>query len=88
MEEAKRASANDEHKVINEAIADRGDGYTVFSVVRSHIAEPFKIIPNNRRYPAHRSALPTVGEESLECQTKRLPGDGRVFYLHIAPYLL
>ncbi|KAJ7862086.1 NADPH oxidase regulator NoxR [Mycena leptocephala] len=32
MEEAKRASANDEHKVINEAIADRGDGYTVFSV--------------------------------------------------------
>ncbi|KAF7375880.1 P-type phospholipid transporter [Mycena sanguinolenta] len=32
MEEAKRAKATDEHNVIDEAIADRGEGYTVFSI--------------------------------------------------------
>ncbi|KAJ7287307.1 hypothetical protein C8J57DRAFT_1033814, partial [Mycena rebaudengoi] len=32
MEEAKRNKANDEHNVINDAIQDRGEGYTVFSI--------------------------------------------------------
>jgi hypothetical protein len=36
MEEAKRVKATDEHNVIDDAIADRGEGYTVFSIVRSH----------------------------------------------------
>jgi hypothetical protein len=32
MEEAKRVKATDEHNVIDDAIADRGEGYTVFSI--------------------------------------------------------
>ena len=34
MEEARREKATDEHNVIDDAIADRGEGYTVFSIVR------------------------------------------------------
>jgi len=34
MQEAKREKATDEHNVIDDAIADRGEGYTVFSIVR------------------------------------------------------
>lgn len=33
MEEARKEKVTDEHKVIDDAIADRGDGYTVFSIV-------------------------------------------------------
>lgn len=32
MQEAKKDKATDEHNVIDDAIADRGDGYTVFSI--------------------------------------------------------
>ncbi|KAJ6497758.1 NADPH oxidase regulator NoxR [Mycena sanguinolenta] len=32
MEEAKRAKATEEHNVIDDAITDRGEGYTVFSI--------------------------------------------------------
>lgn len=35
LDEAKREKATDEHNVIDDAIADRGDGYTVFSIVSS-----------------------------------------------------
>jgi len=34
MEEAKREKATAEHNVIDDAIQDRGEGYTVFSIVR------------------------------------------------------
>jgi neutrophil cytosolic factor 2 len=34
MEEARREKATDEHNVIDDAINDRGEGYTVFSIVR------------------------------------------------------
>lgn len=34
MEEARREKATEEHNVIDDAIADRGEGYTVFSIVR------------------------------------------------------
>ena len=34
MEDARRDKATDEHHVIDDAIRDRGDGYTVFSIVR------------------------------------------------------
>jgi neutrophil cytosolic factor 2 len=33
MEDARREKATDEHNVIDDAITDRGDGYTVFSIV-------------------------------------------------------
>jgi neutrophil cytosolic factor 2 len=32
MEEARREKATDEHAVIDDAIQDRGEGYTVFSI--------------------------------------------------------
>jgi neutrophil factor 2 len=34
LEDATRQKATDEHSVIDEAIRDGGDGYTVFSIVR------------------------------------------------------
>lgn len=34
MEEARKDKATDEHNVIDDAIQDRGEGYTVFSIVR------------------------------------------------------
>jgi hypothetical protein len=37
MEEARRDKATDEHAVIDDAIADRGEGYTVFSIVSTYI---------------------------------------------------
>lgn len=49
MEEARREKATQEHNVIDDAIADRGDGYTVFSIVspqevraiaRAHVRSP------------------------------------------------
>lgn len=33
MEEARREKATEEHNVIDDAIQDRGEGYTVFSIV-------------------------------------------------------
>ena len=33
MEEARKEKATQEHNVIDDAINDRGDGYTVFSIV-------------------------------------------------------
>jgi len=33
MDEARKEKVTEEHKVIDEAIRDRGDGYTVFSIV-------------------------------------------------------
>lgn len=33
LDEAKKEKATDEHNVIDDAITDRGDGYTVFSIV-------------------------------------------------------
>lgn len=32
MDEARREKATEEHNVIDDAIADRGEGYTVFSI--------------------------------------------------------
>lgn len=34
MNEASRLKVTDEHNVIDEAIQDKGQGYTVFSIVR------------------------------------------------------
>jgi hypothetical protein len=34
MQEAQKEKVTEEHNVIDEAIRDRGEGYTVFSIVR------------------------------------------------------
>ena len=34
LEEGRRQKATDEHNVIDDVIRDRGEGYTVFSIVR------------------------------------------------------
>lgn len=34
LDDATRQKATEEHSVIDEAIRDRGEGYTVFSIVR------------------------------------------------------
>jgi hypothetical protein len=39
MEEARREKATEEHNVIDDAIQDRGEGYTVFSIVSMLIGE-------------------------------------------------
>jgi len=44
MQEASRDKAIDDHKVIDEAIRDRGEGYMVFSVVRCHDSPAFIIL--------------------------------------------
>jgi neutrophil factor 2 len=41
MREAQKEKATEEHNVIDEAIADGGEGYTVFSIVRSSLCLPF-----------------------------------------------
>jgi len=33
MEEGRKEKATEEHNVIDDAISDRGEGYTVFSIV-------------------------------------------------------
>lgn len=38
MQEASRLKVTDEHGVIDEAIQDRGVGYTVFSIVRDSLS--------------------------------------------------
>ena len=35
MEDARKEKVTDEHNVIDDAITDRGEGYTVFSIVSS-----------------------------------------------------
>ncbi len=37
MEEARNEKATEEHNVIDDAIQDRGEGYTVFSIVSSSL---------------------------------------------------
>jgi len=46
MEEARRDKATDEHNVIDDAIQERGEGYTVFSIVRPvECMKPFLLTP-------------------------------------------
>jgi hypothetical protein len=37
LEDATRQQVTEEHSVIDEAIRDRGEGYTVFSIVRVEV---------------------------------------------------
>lgn len=67
MQEAKKDKATDEHNVIDDAIADRGDGYTVFSIV---YAFPFNAMPClTTHYTACGCSLSPVREKAQErCQ--------------------
>jgi len=38
MQEAQKDKATDEHNVIDDAIAEKGEGYTVFSIVSADIS--------------------------------------------------
>jgi len=39
MQEAQKDKATDEHNVIDDAIAEKGEGYTVFSIVSAAISQ-------------------------------------------------
>ena len=39
MQDAQREKATEEHGVIDDAIQDRGEGYTVFSIVSPPLCE-------------------------------------------------
>lgn len=69
MEEARREKATQEHNVIDDAIADRGDGYTVFSIVSpQRFALSFALMS-----VARRRTLPPTREQAQECKGQRLP---------------
>lgn len=82
MREASRQMATDEHGVIGEAIRDRGEGYTVFSIVRSLVFVAFVIQYFNRFHLAHRCALSSGGKQDQELQEQRLSRKGCRF-LHV-----
>ena len=68
-----------EHGVIDEAIQDRGQGYTVFSIVRSILPKfPNEAThPRSRRSSARWRLVPPVREQVEERETERLSGKGR-----------
>jgi hypothetical protein len=73
MEEARKVKVTEEHGVIDEAIQDKGQGYTVFSIV-SHLPSP----PGNStdRLAACWCVIPSFGEQDKECETEGLYGQG------------
>ena len=74
MREAQKEKATEEHNVIDEAIADGGEGYTVFSIVG-----PYHYLPSLRTYylahtyVARWDPLPSSGEQDKKRKAKRLP---------------
>ncbi len=60
MEEGRREKATDEHNVIDDAISDRGEGYTVFSIVRPFILPSTTLV---LMFVACRGSVQTIGEE-------------------------
>jgi hypothetical protein len=72
LEEASQDKAIDDHKVIDEAIRDRGEGYMVFSVVRLH---PSSILYHLLMVlQACWRSLSPLREETEECSCQELPG--------------
>jgi hypothetical protein len=75
MEEARREKATEEHNVIDDAIQDRGEGYTVFSIVSGVLTSC-----DVRRLtdaPARRRAVPPIGEEDEGREDEGLPRQGQ-----------
>jgi len=78
LAEASTDKVTTEHGVIDEAIQDRGEGYTVFSIVRS---APSRHFPNEATYfvlssIARRSLVSSFGEQIEEREAERLSGKG------------
>lgn len=59
LEKARTEKVTEEHGVIDDAIADRGEGYTVFSIVRAHTPAPFLVLSS---ITARWNSLQTFGE--------------------------
>jgi hypothetical protein len=79
MEDARRDKATDEHNVIDDAIQDRGEGYTVFSIVcviQSHYLQSLLSLFHSD-HPACWSSLSAIRKETQEFSHKGLYGQGR-----------
>jgi hypothetical protein len=66
MEEARREKATEEHNVIDDAIQDRGEGYTVFSIVRHALS----CMNNCSFWPslsARRRIVSTIRDQTEKC---------------------
>lgn len=79
LAEASADKVTTEHGVIDEAIHDRGEGYTVFSIVRSQFLRA--LFPSEAAYfvlspLACRSRVSPVGEQIEERETEGLFGKG------------
>jgi hypothetical protein len=75
MEDARRDKATDDHNVIDDAIQDRGEGYTVFSIVS--ILLKFSLsMERADRHLACWGSLSAFGKETEEFGHKRLHGEG------------
>lgn len=73
MAEARKAKVTEEHSVIDEAIQDKGQGYTVFSIVCHSLSPPGS---SADRLVACRCALSSFGKQDKECETEGLYGQG------------
>jgi hypothetical protein len=83
MEEARRDKATDEHNVIDDAIRDRGEGYTVFSIV-SVTGLCIYLFDHDI---ARRRSISSIREETEECLHQRLHGEsGRHGVLVHSPF--
>lgn len=80
MQEASRQKVTDEHGVIDDAIRDYGEGYTVFSIVRDCLRSPF-VWYLTWCHLAHRCAISSVGKQTQEFQEQRLSRKGREIFL-------
>ena len=67
MEEAKKEKVTEEHNVIDEAIRDRGDGYTVFSIV-SLVFRPSILVQAWHAAAVVRVDIRFIRLESLRCR--------------------
>lgn len=74
MEEARKDKATDEHNVIDDAIQDRGEGYTVFSIVSPYFSLLW-LGSSADINTAGRRPLPTIRKETQELSAKRLHGE-------------
>lgn len=77
LQEARKEKVTPEHSVIDDAIADRGDGYTVFSIV-SPMRDPFAHALTGSA-AARRRAVPPRRKEAQECKDEGLHGQGRAY---------
>ncbi len=74
MQEARKEKATDEHNVIDDAIADRGDGYTVFSIVSVTFIGP--VINPLSNLLACRCTLPSIRKQTQERENEGLSWQG------------